>query len=82
MHGSWLRWLLLLWSTALGTWASADVRACLIAARRLYSTDSVVVVHAFQLLCAMRHLQGPEIELVSPALAGGFSSIVPPGLHF
>ena len=36
-----------------------------------------------QLLCSMQDLPGPELEPVSPALAGGFLTTVPPGKsHF
>ena len=42
--------------------------------RRLSSCGSRV-----QLLCGMWNLPGPGIQLVSPALAGGFLTTAPPG---
>ena len=40
---------------------------------------SVVVAHGLWLLRGMWNLLGPGIEPMSPALAGGFLSTVPPG---
>ena len=53
---------------ALSTWASVVV------ARGLSSCGA----RAY-LLCGMWDLPGPGIELVSPALAGGFLTTAPPG---
>ena len=65
---------------ALGTWASVVV-AC-----GLSSCVSWALEHRLsscgtwaQLLCGMWDLPGPGIEPVSPALAGGFLTTVPPG---
>ena len=66
---------------ALGT------RASVVVARRPQSSRaSVVIVCGLsscgaraQLLCSMWDLPGPGIEPLSPALAGGFSTIAPPG---
>ena len=43
------------------------------------SVGSVVVAHWALLLCSMGDLLRPGIKPVSPALAGGFLSTVPPG---
>ena len=40
---------------------------------------SVVVAHGLKLLCGTWDLPGPGIEPLSPALAGGFLTTVPPG---
>ena len=40
---------------------------------------SVVVAHGLKLLHGMWDLPGPGLEPVSPALAGGFLTTVPPG---
>ena len=65
---------------ALGTWASV------VAARGLSSCGSWAVEHRLshcgawaQLLRGMWDLPGPGLEPVSPALAGGFLTTVPPG---
>ena len=68
-----LRWLLLLWSTgskragfsSCGSWALE---------RRLSSCGARA-----QLLRGMWDLAGPGLDPVSPALAGGFLTTVPPG---
>ena len=70
-----LRWLLLLWSavfsscahglSSCGSWALE---------RRLSSCGARA-----QLLRGMWDLPGPGLEPVSPALAGGFLTTVPPG---
>ena len=57
---------------ALGT------RASVVVAHGLQSTGSVVVAHG--LSCpATWDLPGPGLELLSPALAGGFLTTAPPG---
>ena len=45
----------------------------------LQSTDSVLMVHRFKLLCSMWNIPGPGIELTFPALVGGFLTTGPPG---
>ena len=65
---------------ALGSWASV------VAVRGLSSCGSWALEHRLsscdaraQLLRGMWDLPGPGIKPVSPALAGGFSTTVPPG---
>ena len=70
--GPRLQWLLLLQSTDLSTQASVA------AAHRRQSPGSVVVAHGAQLLHGMWNLPGPEIERMSPAVAAGFLSTMPP----
>jgi len=48
-----------------------------IAAPRVWSTGSIVVVHGPG--CSMWDLPGLGVELVSPALAGRFCTTEPPG---
>ena len=57
---------------ALGT------RASVVSALRLQSVGSTVV-HGLQLFHSMRNVLRPEIEPMSPALAGRFLTTVPPG---
>ena len=65
---------------ALGTWAAVVVACGLsicgswVLERRLSSHGTQT-----QLLCGMWDLPGPGLELVSPALAGGFLTTAPPG---
>ena len=68
-----LRWPLLLWSTGSRRtgFSSCGLKAL---ERRLSSCGTRA-----QLLRDMWDLPGPGLEPVSPALAGGFSTIVPPG---
>ena len=73
-----LQWLLLLWST--GAWALVVV------AHRLSSCGLWALECRLsscgaraQLLRSMWDLPGPGLEPVSPALAGGFLTTVPPG---
>ena len=68
---------------ALGTWASVVV------SRGLSSCGSRALEHRLsscgtwaQLLCGMWDLPGPGIEPMSPALAGGFLTTVPPGKSY
>ena len=60
--------------------------ASLVAERRLYGDWASVVGSSWASLSRnMWNLPGPGIEPMSPALAGGFSATVPPGmssLHF
>ena len=56
-----------------GTEASAA------AAPRLWSTGSLVLAHGLSFSSACGNLPGPGTEPVSPALAGGFFIIEPPG---
>ena len=74
------QWLLLLQTQALGARASV-VASCRLSScgswaleRRLSSCGAQAL-----LLCDMWDLPGPGIEPVSPALASGFLTIVPPG---
>ena len=46
---------------------------------RLQSAGSVVVVHGLSCSTACRILPGPGLKPLSPALAGGFLTTVPPG---
>ena len=52
-----------------------------VVARRLQSTGSVVVAHGprCSVACGVWDFPGPGLEPVSPALAGGFLTTVPPG---
>ena len=68
-----------------GAWA-LGTRASVVVARRLSSCGSQALECRLsscgaqaQLLRGMRGLPGPGIEPVSPALAGGFLTTVPPG---
>ena len=61
-------------------------RASVVVARGLSSCSSRALEHRLsscgaraELLCGMWDLPGPGLEPVSPALAGGFSTTVPPG---
>ena len=53
-------------------------------ARALGATASVVVAHGVScsVACGMWDLPGPGLKPVSPALAGGFLTTVPPGKSF
>ena len=59
-----------------GVWLLIAVSCC--GAQALACTGSVAVVHSFHLLFAMCNLPRPGVEPMSPALAGGSLSIVPP----
>ena len=84
-----LRWPLLLWSTGSRRtgFSSCSTQASVVVARRLSScgswaksAGSVVVTHRLSCSAACGILpQG--LEPVSPALAGGFSTIAPPGKY-
>ena len=75
-----LQWLLLLWSTGSRHMGSVVVARGLSSCgswaleRRLSSCGSQA-----QLLCSTWDLPGPGLEPMSPALAGGFLTTVPPG---
>ena len=71
-----LRWLLLLCSTGStrAGFSSCGARASVVVARGLSSCGA----QAF-LLCGMWDLLGPGLDPMSPALAGGFLTTVPPG---
>ena len=58
---------------ALGT------RASVVVVRGLQSAGSVVMTHGLELLHGMWDLPGPGLEPMSPALADGFLTTVPPG---
>ena len=45
----------------------------------LWSTGAVVMVHGLSFSSACVNLPGPGTEPVSPALAGGFFTVEPPG---
>ena len=69
-RGFSMQWLLLLWSTgSRAQWASVAANP------GLQGTDSVVAAPGH----SMQDLPGPEIEPVSPALAGKFFTTEPPG---
>ena len=79
-----------LFLAALGLHCSACASHCIgfscCGARALGTWASVVVAHGLsscgsraQLLHGMWDLPGPELEPVSPALAGGFLTTAPPG---
>ena len=57
--------------------AKHRLQACGI--QQLWHTGSVVVAHGAQLLCGMWDLPRPGLEPMSPALADGFLTTVPPG---
>ena len=68
-----LQWLLLLWSTG-SRCAGFSSCGSRVLKRRLSSLGTQA-----QMLCGMWDLPGPGLEPVSPALAGGFLTTVPPG---
>ena len=85
-HSS-LRWagLSLRWPLPLGAWA-LGTRASVVVAHRLSSCGSQALERRLsscgtqaQLLRGMWDLPGPGLDPVSPALAGWFSTTVPPG---
>ena len=80
VYGLLIAWILLLQSTALGTWA------LVVATYVLSSCGSQTLEHRLttwgaetSLLHSMWALPGPGIEPVSPALAGRFFTTEPPG---
>ena len=62
------------WVSHCGGFSCCGVRASVVVARELSSCGTWA-----QLLCGMWNLPGPELEPVSPALAGGFLTTAPPG---
>ena len=75
-----LGWLLLFQSTGLGSWASVVV-VHMLSSCGLHALELGLNSCGVQALvsCSMWNLHGPGIEPMSPALAGGFLSTVPPG---
>ena len=58
---------------------SKDTRASVFVARGLQSESSVFVAHVLSWLHGMWDLPGQWMELMFPALAGGFFTAGPPG---